>query len=81
MPKVSYTVKGELYECEREKMSEIITALIEGGRLPKDATIAKVVSTGCQKLDYQHNFAPLTESSKKRKESAKDKPAKEATKI
>ena len=81
MPKVSYTVKGELYGCEREKMSEIVTSLIEAGRLPADTTIAKVVSTGCQKLDYQYNFAPLTESSKKRKESAKDKPKQEETKI
>lgn len=81
MPKVSYNVKGKDYGCEREKMSEVISALIEAGRLPEGTTVAKVVSTGCQKLDYQHNFAPLTESSKKRKSTAKDKPKKEVTVI
>ena len=81
MPKISYTVKGELFECEREKLSECVDALIKADRLPAGTDIGKVVSTGCQKIDYQKNCAPNTASNKKRREEKKDKPEKQATKI
>ncbi len=81
MVKVSYTVKGELYGCEREKLTEVVASLIEAGRLPKDTTVTKVVNVGCQRLDYQYNFAPLTKSSQKRKDAAQNKPVKEEKKI
>lgn len=79
MPKIEYTVKGETIVVEREKVSECIEVLVETGHINESETVGALISTGCQKADYQKNHAPNTPSNVKRREEKANKPKKEAT--
>ena len=81
MPTISYKVKGQPFECKREKLSECIEALIEAGRLPEGTTATKVINTGTQRIDYNKNVLPHTESNVKRLAEKGEKVTAEATQI
>ena len=83
---ISYKAKNKdgktiPYECERNKASEAIEALVAGGRLPAGTTLTKVINTGCQRLDYTMNRLPYTTSNVERAEKEGQKVSAEATKI
>ena len=81
MPTISYKVSSQPYECKRDKLSECIEALVEAGRLPAGTDVAKVVNTGCQRLDYNKNVLPNTPSNVKRLEEKGEKVSAEAKQI
>jgi len=81
MSTVSYKVKGQRFECKRDKLSDCIAALVEAGRLPAGTDAAKVVNTGVQRLDYNKNVLPTTESNLKRAAEKGEEVSAEATQI
>lgn len=81
MPIISYKVKGERFECQRDKLSECVEALVEAGRLPAGTDVAKIVNTGAQRIDYTKNILPDTKSNVERREKEGSTASAEATKI
>ena len=81
MPTISYKVKGRPFECKRDKLSDCVDALVEAGRFPEGTTVNKIVNTGSQRIDYNKNVLPHTESNVKRLTEKGEKVTAEATQI